>query len=118
MKRDVILGTLCSIGQGLLFSVARPLLLKKIIETVSEDVDSPSTDAEVVIVLFACALLVEGVLQANAKQFFGVRVSCGLLSLMTSLTLEKSLCVHARARVTVPMVPRVATSFWGSRGRI
>jgi ABC-type multidrug transport system fused ATPase/permease subunit len=95
-RGELYLGVALSVLQGLLFSVARPLLLGKIIRLVSEP--SSSTGEGVAYALaFSLVVLVEGVVQAQVKQLLACRLGNRFTAWMSSLLLRKSTTVSTAA---------------------
>ncbi|GBG31313.1 ABC transporter, putative [Hondaea fermentalgiana] len=66
VRNTLILGTLISVMQGILSTVAKPLILKVIVDAVAEDVSTP--DAIVLIVYFALIVGAEGWAGVMARQ--------------------------------------------------
>lgn len=90
------LGTLLSILQALLFSVARPLLLGQIIYLVA-DPNSTNLQGVMYALLFAAVILSEAIVQAQVKQLLSCRLGARFISWMTSLVCEKSMTVSTAA---------------------
>jgi len=89
---ELYLGVFLSIVQGVLFSVARPLFLKKIIEVVSDE-SSTTKEGVTIAVAFAFVILVEGIVQAQVKQLLSCRLGTRYISWMSSLIHKKSTTV-------------------------
>ncbi|CAK9105208.1 Multidrug resistance-associated protein 1 (ATP-binding cassette sub-family C member 1) (Glutathione-S-conjugate-translocating ATPase ABCC1) (Leukotriene C(4) transporter) (LTC4 transporter) [Durusdinium trenchii] len=93
---EFYMGIALSIVQGLLFSVARPLFLREIIDIVSDE-NSTDKQGAVVAVTFALVILVEGIVQAQVKQLLSCRLGTRYISWMSSLLQRKASTVSAIA---------------------
>lgn len=93
---EFYMGLFLSFVQGVLFSVARPLLLRKIIRMVS---DPATTDALgiVVAISFALVILLEGIVQAQVKQLLSCQLGIRYIGWMSSLVHRKSTTVSSVA---------------------
>ncbi|GBG27380.1 ABC transporter, putative [Hondaea fermentalgiana] len=93
---EFYMGLLLSVLQGVLFSVARPLLLRKIINMVS---DPATTDAlgVAVAICFAIVIMLEGFLQAQVKQLLSCQLGIRYIAWMSSLVHRKSTTVSTAA---------------------
>jgi len=88
-KKEIILGVVLSIFQGILASVARPLLLGKIIKVVS-DTESSTEEGILIAMSFGVVILLEGVLQAQTKQLLSAKLGTRFFSWSTSLIQKKA----------------------------
>jgi ABC-type multidrug transport system fused ATPase/permease subunit len=89
---ECVVGIVVSVLEGLLNTVARPLLLQAVIKQVMRS-DTEADDAESMrlVVVFAAIVFFEGLLQVNVKQILSSRAGCKFIAWSSVLLYKKAI---------------------------
>jgi ABC-type multidrug transport system fused ATPase/permease subunit len=92
---DCVAGFIVSVLEGLLNTVARPLLLQAVIKQVMRSTEDTSDDDDakslLLVGIFAVIVFLEGLLQVNVKQILSSRAGCKFISWSSVLLYKKAI---------------------------